>query len=90
MQRAEALAVDGVRRISCRPVWPATFKGAIRLLRTKLIAFAVSSFYCGVAGALWGFMHLGAWEPLTFEMRLEAAKVNAEAILRAVAERGGE
>ena len=28
-----------------------------------------------------------AWEPLTFEMRLEAAKVNAEAILRAVAER---
>ena len=31
-----------------------------------------------------------AWEPLTFEMRLEAAKVNADAILRAVAERGGE
>lgn len=28
-----------------------------------------------------------AWEPLTFEMRLEAAKVNADAILRAVAER---
>ncbi len=40
----------------------------IRLLRTKLIAFAVSSFYCGVAGALWGFMHLGAWEPLTFDV----------------------
>jgi len=40
----------------------------IRLLRTKLIAFAVSSFYCGLAGALWGFMHLGAWEPLTFDV----------------------
>ena len=40
----------------------------IRLLRTKLLAFAVSSFYCGLAGALWGFMHLGAWEPLTFDV----------------------
>ncbi|MSO90715.1 MAG: branched-chain amino acid ABC transporter permease [Acetobacteraceae bacterium] len=40
----------------------------IRLLRTKLLAFAVSSFYCGVAGALWGFVHLGAWEPLTFDV----------------------
>jgi branched-chain amino acid transport system permease protein len=40
----------------------------IRLLRTKLLAFAVSSFYCGVAGAMWGFLHLGAWEPLTFDV----------------------
>jgi branched-chain amino acid transport system permease protein len=40
----------------------------IRLLRTKLLAFAVSSFYCGLAGALWGFVHLGAWEPLTFDV----------------------
>ena len=40
----------------------------IRLLRTKLLAFAVSSFYCGVAGALWAFLHLGAWEPLTFDV----------------------
>ncbi len=40
----------------------------IRLLRTKLLAFAVSSFYCGVAGAMWGFLHLGAWEPLTFDI----------------------
>jgi branched-chain amino acid transport system permease protein len=40
----------------------------IRLLRTKLLAFAVSSFYCGVAGALWAFVHLGAWEPLTFDV----------------------
>ena len=40
----------------------------IHLLRTKLLAFAVSSFYCGVAGALWAFVHLGAWEPLTFDV----------------------
>jgi branched-chain amino acid transport system permease protein len=40
----------------------------IRLLHTKLLAFAVSSFYCGVAGAMWAFLHLGAWEPLTFDI----------------------
>jgi branched-chain amino acid transport system permease protein len=40
----------------------------IRLLPTKLLAFAVSSFYCGVAGAMWAFLHLGAWEPLTFDI----------------------
>jgi branched-chain amino acid transport system permease protein len=40
----------------------------IPLLRTKLLAFAVSSFYCGVAGALWAFLHLGSWEPLTFDI----------------------
>jgi branched-chain amino acid transport system permease protein len=40
----------------------------IPLLRTKLLAFAVSSFYCGVAGALWAFVHLGSWEPLTFDI----------------------
>jgi branched-chain amino acid transport system permease protein len=40
----------------------------IRLLPTKLLAFAVSSFYCGVAGAMWAFLHLGSWEPLTFDI----------------------
>lgn len=34
----------------------------IRLLRTKLLAFAVSSFYCGVAGALAVFLWLGGAE----------------------------
>jgi ABC-type branched-subunit amino acid transport system permease subunit len=28
----------------------------IRSLRTKLLAFALSSFYCGVAGAMWAFI----------------------------------
>ncbi len=34
----------------------------IRLLPAKLSAFAISSFYCGVAGALWGFIYLGTIE----------------------------
>ena len=34
----------------------------IRLYRTKLLAFAISSFYCGVAGALMVFLWLGAAE----------------------------
>ena len=38
----------------------------IRPVYAKLSAFAVSSFIVGVAGALWGFIHLGAWEPAAF------------------------
>ena len=40
----------------------------IRPLHAKLSAFAVSSFYVGVAGALWGFVRLGSWEPLAFDI----------------------
>jgi branched-chain amino acid transport system permease protein len=42
----------------------------IRPVYAKLTAFAVSSFFVGVAGALWGFVHLGAWEPLAFDLTL--------------------
>lgn len=38
----------------------------VRLLRTKLLAFAVSSFYAGVAGALMVFLWLGAAEASSF------------------------
>ena len=38
----------------------------VRLLRTKLLAFAVSSYYCGVAGALMVFLWLGAAEASSF------------------------
>jgi len=34
----------------------------IKLLDAKLLAFAVSSFYCGVAGALYVFIYLGGAE----------------------------
>src|SRR6202035_6138654 len=40
----------------------------IKPLNAKLSAFAVSSFYIGVAGALWGFLRLGSWEPLAFDV----------------------
>jgi branched-chain amino acid transport system permease protein len=40
----------------------------IRPLYAKLTAFAVSSFIVGVAGALWAFVYLGAWEPLAFNI----------------------
>ena len=35
----------------------------IKIMRTKLIAFGVSSFYCGVAGALYAYAYLGSVEP---------------------------
>ncbi|MEG0539495.1 MAG: branched-chain amino acid ABC transporter permease, partial [Comamonas sp.] len=40
----------------------------IRPTYAKLSAFAVSSFIVGIAGALWGFVHLGAWEPAAFSL----------------------
>ncbi len=40
----------------------------IRPLPTKLTAFAVSSFYCGVAGALWAFCYINTVEPTAFEI----------------------
>ena len=40
----------------------------IRPMYAKLTAFAVSSFMIGVAGALWGFVYLGAWEPAAFSV----------------------
>ncbi|HMM53380.1 MAG TPA: branched-chain amino acid ABC transporter permease [Candidatus Desulfobacillus sp.] len=41
-----------------------------RPLRTKLLAFAVSSFYCGVAGALFAYAYLGTVEPEGFSLDL--------------------
>src|SRR3954464_7159644 len=40
----------------------------IRPMYAKLTAFAVSSFIIGVAGALWAFVYLGAWEPAAFSV----------------------
>jgi branched-chain amino acid transport system permease protein len=40
----------------------------IRPMYAKLSAFAVSSFIIGVAGGLWGFVHLGSWEPAAFSV----------------------
>ena len=40
----------------------------IRPMYAKLSAFGVSSFIIGVAGGLWGFVHLGSWEPAAFSI----------------------
>src|SRR5207237_3046812 len=40
----------------------------IRPLRTKLLAFALSSFYCGIAGAMWAFIYTSAVEASAFEV----------------------
>ncbi|HZY15599.1 MAG TPA: branched-chain amino acid ABC transporter permease [Ramlibacter sp.] len=42
----------------------------IRPMYAKLSAFAVSSFIIGVAGGLWAFVYLGAWEPAAFSFDL--------------------
>jgi len=41
-----------------------------RPVRTKLMAFAVSSFYCGIAGALFAYAYLGTVEPEGFNLDL--------------------
>ncbi|PJK30285.1 branched-chain amino acid ABC transporter permease [Minwuia thermotolerans] len=40
----------------------------IPILKTKLLAFAISSFYCGLAGALWAFVFLGSVEAQAFDI----------------------
>jgi branched-chain amino acid transport system permease protein len=42
----------------------------IRPMQTKLLAFAVSSFYCGVAGALFAYAYLGTVEPEAYNLDL--------------------
>jgi len=42
----------------------------VPMLRTKLLAFAVSSFYCGVAGAMMVFLWYGSAEPSAFSIRV--------------------
>ena len=41
-----------------------------RVMRTKLIAFAVSSFYCGIAGALFAYCYVGTVEPEAYNLDL--------------------
>ena len=68
------IAKNLVRGNAGRVGWPsATWTSpaeiiGIRPLRTKLLAFAVSSFYCGTAGALVAFMFLGSVGPAAFDL----------------------
>ena len=40
----------------------------IRVGSRKLLAFGISSFYCGVAGILWAFCYLGTSNALSFDL----------------------
>jgi branched-chain amino acid transport system permease protein len=40
----------------------------VPVFRVKLVAFAISSFYCGIAGVLWAFTYLGTVEPDGFDL----------------------
>jgi len=40
----------------------------IKPLTAKLSAFAVSSFYCGISGALWAFIYTSSVEALAFDI----------------------
>jgi branched-chain amino acid transport system permease protein len=42
----------------------------IRPFRAKLVAFAISSFYCGVAGSLYIFLYLGSAETAAFDINV--------------------
>jgi len=70
-----ALAARNLTRGSIGRAWMATRDMdvaaeviGIRPLTAKLSAFAVSSFFVGVSGALWAFVYLGSWEPLAFDV----------------------
>lgn len=70
-----ALAVKNMSRTSVGRSWMAVRDMdvaaevmGIRILPTKLLAFAVSSFYCGVAGALYAFAYIGTVEPEGFNL----------------------
>jgi len=58
----------GRRWMAVRDMDTAAAVIGIPILRTKLSAFAVSSFICGVAGALWAFAYLGTVEPHGFDL----------------------
>ena len=58
----------GRRFMAVRDMDTAAAVIGIPVLRTKLLAFAISSFYCGVAGALWGFVYLGTFDPRAWDL----------------------
>jgi branched-chain amino acid transport system permease protein len=70
-----ALAAKNMARASIGRAWMAVRDMdvaaeviGIRMLRTKLLAFAISSFYCGVAGALYAFVLLGSVDAQAFDL----------------------
>src|SRR6266511_423670 len=72
-----ALAAKNMVRSSIGRAWMAVRDMAVAaevvgipMMKTKLLAFAISSFYCGVAGALYAVAYLGTVERAGFELDL--------------------
>ena len=60
----------GRRWMAVRDMDTAAAVIGIPIARTKLLAFALSSFIIGIAGALWAFAYLGTVEPDGFDLNL--------------------
>lgn len=58
----------GRRWMAVRDMDTAAAVIGIPIARVKLLAFAISSFYLGVAGALWAFAYVGTVEPHGFDL----------------------
>ncbi|MCB5189773.1 branched-chain amino acid ABC transporter permease [Methylobacillus arboreus] len=58
----------GRRWMAVRDMDTAAAVIGIPILQTKLLAFAISSFILGIAGALWAFAYLGTVEPHGFDL----------------------
>ena len=67
---ARNIVGSGVGRawMAVRDMETAAALSGIPVLRAKLLAFAISSFYLGIAGALWAFTYLGTVEPHGFDL----------------------
>lgn len=60
----------GRRWMAVRDMETAARVIGMRVGRAKLLAFALSSFVIGIAGALWAFAYLGIVEPHGFDLNL--------------------
>ncbi len=58
----------GRRWMAVRDMDTAAASLGIPISRVKLLSFAISSFYLGVAGSLWAFAYVGTVEPHGFDL----------------------
>ena len=54
--------------MAIRDMEPAAAVAGIPIARRKLLAYGVSSFVCGIAGALWAFCYLGTADAHAFDL----------------------
>ena len=54
--------------MAIRDMETAAAVAGIPIGRRKLLAYGVSSFFCGIAGALWAFIYTGGVEALAFDI----------------------